>query len=153
MSLAITLHVLAFTLWVGGMFFAYMCLRPVAAEQLEPPLRLNLWAGVFKRFFPWVWLSVGTLLASGLWILFAVLGGMANAGLYVHLMLALGLVMMGIFGWVYFMPFARLKTAVDNRDWPAGGQQLAQIRRLVGINTILGVITIVVALAGRYWLN
>ena len=54
MSIALALHVLAITVWVGGMFFAYMVLRPIAASQLQPPQRLPLWQGVFSRFFPWV---------------------------------------------------------------------------------------------------
>ena len=66
MIIAKFLHILGFTVWVGGMFFAYMALRPVAALQLEPAQRLPLWAGVFARFFPWVWLTVALILASGL---------------------------------------------------------------------------------------
>lgn len=42
MSAMVTLHVLSVVIWVGGMFFAYMVLRPVAAAQLEPPVRLTL---------------------------------------------------------------------------------------------------------------
>jgi uncharacterized membrane protein len=45
------LHILGFTVSVGGMFFAYMALRPVAASQLEPAQRLLLWAGVFAKFW------------------------------------------------------------------------------------------------------
>ena len=41
MTLAISLHVLAAVIWVGGMFFAWIVLRPVAASQLEPPARLT----------------------------------------------------------------------------------------------------------------
>ena len=37
MAIAIPLHLLAAVIWVGGMFFAYMALRPVAASLLEPP--------------------------------------------------------------------------------------------------------------------
>lgn len=40
MPLAITLHVLSAVVWVGGMFFAWMALRPVAASLLEPPPRV-----------------------------------------------------------------------------------------------------------------
>ena len=150
MSVAILLHVLATVVWVGGMFFAYVCLRPVAAAMLEPPLRLTLWNQVFGRFFPWVWLSVALLLATGFWILFEVLGGFGGAGWHVHTMLVLGLVMMAIFAHVYFAPYRRLRRAVQAGDWPAGGSQLATIRRMVGINTILGVITIAVGAGGRY---
>ncbi|MGN5479437.1 hypothetical protein ACTMU2_28655 [Cupriavidus basilensis] len=49
------LHVTAAVVWVGGMFFAYLCLRPVAGQVLDPPSRLQLWRGVFDRFFRWVW--------------------------------------------------------------------------------------------------
>lgn len=51
MVLALVLHSLAAAVWVGGMFFAYMALRP-AAGALEPPQRLTLWRGTFDRFFP-----------------------------------------------------------------------------------------------------
>ena len=81
MPLAITLHLLAAIIWVGGMFFAYMALRPVAGSLLEPPVRLKLWTQVFSRFFPWVWLTVLVLLITGLWMIFGVYGGMAKAGM------------------------------------------------------------------------
>ena len=55
MPIAITLHLLAAVVWVGGMFFAYVALRPVAASLLPPPLRLPLWSQTVARFFPWVW--------------------------------------------------------------------------------------------------
>ena len=50
MGLAVLLHVLSVVVWVGGMFFAYMFLRPVAAAELEPPQRLDLEIRNFERF-------------------------------------------------------------------------------------------------------
>ncbi|MEJ1958254.1 MAG: hypothetical protein WDM70_01360 [Nitrosomonadales bacterium] len=41
------LHLLAVILWVGGMFFAYVVLRPSAVEILQSPERLRLWDKVF----------------------------------------------------------------------------------------------------------
>ncbi len=150
MSAMVTLHVLSVVIWVGGMFFAYMVLRPVAAAQLEPPLRLTLWVGVFGRFFPWVWLCVLTILGTGLWMMFGVFGGFADSPLYIHAMFSVGIVMMLIFMHVFFAPYGRLKRAVAAQDWPAGGQALAQIRVLVGINTLIGLGNIAIAAAGRY---
>ena len=150
MSIAITLHVLSAAIWVGGMFFAYMALRPVAASLLEPPLRLPLWSQVFARFFPWVWAAIILLLVTGFWIIFAVFDGMGAVKPYVHIMLALGIVMMLIFMHVFFAPYRRLKQAVASSDWPAGGKALAQIRRLVGINMLLGLSVIAIAAGGRY---
>ena len=150
MGSAVLLHLIAVVIWVGGMFFAYMFLRPVAAAQLEPPARLKLWAGVFSNFFPWVWSSIVAILATGFWMIFGVLGGMAAVGLYVHAMLGLGIVMMLIFLHVYFAPFGRLKRAVAAEDWPAGGKALSQIRVMVGINTLIGMVTVAIAAGGRY---
>lgn len=150
MALAITLHVLAAVIWVGGMFFAWMILRPVAAELLEPPQRLTLWYRVFQRFFPWVWATVVLLLTTGLWMLFGVFGGMGSAGVHVHLMLVSGLAMMAIFLHIWFAPYPRLGKAVSAEDWAAGGRQLGQIRRLIGINLILGLATVAIAAGGRF---
>jgi len=146
---AVLLHVIAVVIWVGGMFFAYMVLRPVAAGQLEPPARLKLWAGVFGLFFPWVWTAIAVILATGFWLIFAY-GGMGAVGGYVHAMLTLGIIMMLIFFHVFFAPYRRLKKAVATEDWPTGGKQLATIRKLVGINTLIGIVTVAVASGGRY---
>lgn len=147
-NVAIALHVLAVVIWVGGMIFAYRVLRPVAAEQLEPPARLNLWVGVFNNFFPIVWVSIVLILISGYYIIFDVYGGMSNAPLYVHAMNGLGLIMMAVFAHVFFAPYKRLKKAVAAEDWAAGGKSLNQIRMLVLINSALGTITILVATLG-----
>ncbi len=152
MGLALLLHTLAAVVWVGGMFFAWMVLRPVAATQLEAPQRLALWAGVFGRFFPWVFAAIATLLATGYWMALAFFGGFDAVGLHVHIMLWSGYLMMLIFLHVFFAPYRRLKRAVANADWAAGGRSLAQIRVLIGVNLVLGLLVIAVASGGRYLL-
>ena len=151
MNLTLLLHVLSVVVWVGGMFFAYMALRPVAASVLEPPQRLTVWAGVFGQFFPGVWGSVVLILGSGLHMLMK-LGGMA-APHYALTMLVLGVVMMLIYAHVFFAPYKKLQRAVGQQDWKAGGAALAQIRKLIGINLSLGLLTIVVVFVGRAMLN
>jgi uncharacterized membrane protein len=148
LPLLLCLHIAAVTLWVGGMFFAYVCLRPVAALQLEPPVRLRLWRAVLARFFPWVWVAVTVLLGSGLLMISAV--GMKAAPVHWHLMLSAGLIMMSIFLHVFFAPYKRLARAVDASDWPAAGAALAQIRTLVGFNMALGFATVAIATLGRW---
>jgi uncharacterized membrane protein len=150
MPLLIALHLIAAVVWVGGMFFAYMALRPVAASLLEPPLRLPLWTQTFARFFPWVWASVVLLPVTGYAILFGVFGGMAGAGIHIHLMQLLGWIMILLYLHLFFAPFRRMKRAVAAADWPAAGAQLAQIRRIVGINLVLGLLVVLIASGGRY---
>ncbi|MCW9012878.1 MAG: CopD family protein [Gammaproteobacteria bacterium] len=149
-SLYILLHVISVVIWVGGMFFAHACLRPIAADQLEPPLRLNLWVGVFGRFFPVVWLAIIILLFTGYMMIFSIWQSMAATPLYVHIMNGAGIVMMLIFMHVFFVPYKKLKAAVIAEDWPAGAKALAQIRMLVGVNILLGMLVIIVASGGRY---
>ncbi|WP_286236961.1 CopD family protein [Neptuniibacter halophilus] len=150
MSIALPLHLLAAIIWVGGMFFAYVCLRPVAAELLEAPQRLQLWCGVFRRFFTWVGIAILTLIISGHGMI-ALFGGFAQIGIHVHIMLATGYLMMLIFGHLYFSPFKKLKRAVAAQEWPAAGKQLNTIRKIVGINLGLGLFTAVVATGGKFF--
>jgi uncharacterized membrane protein len=145
MSIALFLHLLSVVVWVGGMFLAYVVVRPAIVEVLEPPQRLKLWSGIFRRFFPWVWAAVAVILASG----FMMMGQMPRVPVYVVVMTVIGVVMSGIFMQVYFAPFARLKRAVTAEDWKAGGAALGQIRMLVGINLALGIINIAVVVLGR----
>jgi len=149
LGFALLLHVLAATVWVGGMFFALVCLRPAAAE-LEAALRTKLWAGVLTRFFPWVWMAMAVLLVTGLWMTFEVLGGMKSAGPHVHLMLGLGLVMMLLAAHVYFAPLRRLRQAVAASHWTDAGKRLNQIRVFIAVNLALGLVVVALGSGGRY---
>ena len=142
------LHLASVTAWVGGMFFAYVCLRPVAAELLEPPQRLRLWRGVFARFFPWVWGAVVLIPLSGLAMIGRV--GFGAAPVNWHLMMTVGLMMVAIYIYVFAVPYAALKRAVDAQDWKAGGAALGRIRQCVGLNLALGFLTIALATLGRW---
>ena len=141
------LHLAGVVIWVGGMFFAWMCLRPVAAANLEPPARLKLWADVFARFFPWVWGSVLVILLSGTWIMLAI--GVEQSPPHWQVMLWLGWVMSAIFVYVFLVPYSTLKAAVAGQNWADGGKALGRIRQLIGTNLILGCVTVAVATLGR----
>lgn len=144
------LHLLAVLVWVGGMFFAYVVLRPAAVDVLQPPERLRLWDNVFHRFFNWVWGAVGIILVTGFYMIYQY-GGMAHAPHHVHVMLLLGLVMVGIYVYVFFACYVPFNMHVAKERWKEAGQILGKIRKLVGVNLFLGVITVSVALTGVAW--
>ncbi len=148
MTISQFVHLLAAVVWVGGMFFAYMALRPAAVEVLQPPDRLRLWVRTFHRFFKWVWLAVVLLLLSGFYMIH-LMGGLFHAPGYVQTMLAMGLAMMGIYAYVFFMQYRRLAARVASQDWPRAGETLATIRKVVAVNLTLGMLTIGVAIVGR----
>jgi uncharacterized membrane protein len=141
----LTLHLLGTIVWVGGMFFAHMAMRQAAHELLEPPLRLPFLKRALDRFFRWVWLAVILILVSGYWIFLVLLQG--KAGLYVHLMQGVGLLMVALFCFIYFIPYRRMGEALEGQDIPAAAGHMAQIRRIIGINLILGLATSVIAVS------
>ena len=145
MFIAITLHLLAVIVWVGGMFFAHMALRPAANELLEPAQRLPLLKSVLDRFFRWVWLAIILILVSGYWIFLGLWQGQAE--LHVHLMQGVGLVMVGLFAFIYFVPYRGMGHALASGDIPRAGAQMAIIRRFIGINLVLGLVTTVIGAA------
>lgn len=144
------LHLLAVLVWVGGMFFAYVVLRPAAVDVLQPPERLRLWDDVFRRFFKWVWGAIGTILATGLYMIYQY-GGMAHVARYIHVMLLLGLVMMGIYIYVYFGCYVKFNLHVAKERWKEAGAILGKIRKLIGLNLALGLVTVCVAVLGKLW--
>lgn len=150
MYLTIALHVVAAVIWVGGMFFAYMALRPAAAQVLEPPLRLQLWVQSLKLFFLWVWLCIIVLLVTGYWMIFNVFGGFHDLAMHIHLMHGLGIIMILIYMHVFFAAYRRLRHATIIEDYQEGGRRLGQIRRLIGLNLLLGLSIILIASGGRY---
>jgi uncharacterized membrane protein len=150
MIIGLAFHIVAAVIWVGGMFFAYVVLRP-GMSPLEPAVRLPLWHRVFSRFFLWVWLSIAVLLASGFAMVFLGFGGFATVGAYVRVMMALGVVMMVIYTYLYIVPWRHFARAVLTADWPAANKHIGQIRLLVGSNLVLGLVTVVIGASGRYY--
>jgi uncharacterized membrane protein len=133
-------HVLCAVVWVGGMAFAYIVLRPGMAV-LEPPQRIALHSQVFRRFFLIIWHAMPLILLTGFIMIFAVFGGMASVAWPVHVMLLLGLVMSAIFLVIFFGPYRTFRAS-------PGPVPLDAIRKLIGLNLALGVVTIAIAAFG-----
>jgi uncharacterized membrane protein len=137
----LALHVLCAVIWVCGMFFAYVVLRP-SMSVLEPIQRIALHTQVFRRFFLVVWHVMPLILITGFAVLFGFYGGMASVGWNVHLMLLLGLIMSAVFLLIVFGPYARFRRTTDRATAAAS---IDRIRQLIGINLVIGIVTVVVA--------
>ena len=131
-------HVLSVVLWVGGMFFAYVVLRPSLAV-LEPAERVALHTAVFRRFFLIVWHAMPLSILTGLAMLFGIYGGMAGVPWPIHAMLTLGLAMGAIFLAIFFGPYKQFRTAEDR---PTKVAALDGIRKMIGLNLVLGLLAI-----------
>ena len=146
-ALAYSLHVLAALIWVGGMFFAWMILRPAAIKALEGPARLKLWVEVFQRFFVWVWIAVAVLPISGVGLLQMRFNGFETAPRYVQIMMGLYIVMVALFIRIQSLQLPELRKAVEAQAWADGAAVVGKIRRLVGCNLIVGLVLVAIAAA------
>ena len=134
------LHLLCAVLWVGGMFFAYVVLRPSMAA-IEAPQRMLLHTRVFRKFFLVIWHAMPLILITG----FAMLGlhwDMATAPWQIHAMLGLGLLMAAVFLAIFFGPYRQFRRTTDRNRMASS---LDNIRKLIGVNLVLGLITVIVA--------
>jgi uncharacterized membrane protein len=138
----LAVHVLCAVIWVGGMFFAYVVLRP-SLSVLEPIQRIALHTQIFRRFFLIVWHVMPLILLSGFAALFGLFGGPATAPWNISVMMLLGLIMSAIFLMIVFGPYARFRRSTDRTTIVAS---MDRIRKLIAVNLVLGIVTVVVAL-------
>jgi len=147
-ALFLCLHLLAATLWVGGMAVMHVAVRPAAVHTLEVPQRLAFLCDALGRFFAWVVAAVLVLPVTG-FLMLAASGGMRGTHWRIHAMLGIGLVMIAIFGRIRMLDYPRLQRAVAAAQWPAAGAAMAQLRRWVSVNLLLGIAVFVIVLLGR----
>ena len=62
-----------------------------------------------------------------------------------------GIVMTLLFLHLYFAPWRRFSRAVETGALQDAAKQLNQIRRIVAINLVLGLLTVAVGASGRFW--
>ncbi len=134
------LHLLFAVIWVGGMFFAYFVLRPSMAA-IDPPQRMLLHTRVFRRFFLLVWHAMPVMLITGFGMLFLI-GGMNQVPWPIHAMAALGVIMSAVFLAVVFGPYRKFRRTTDRTRMASS---LDSIRRLIAVNLLLGLVTIILA--------
>lgn len=147
-NLAYALHVLFAVLWVGGMAFAILALRPALAA-LEPAQRVALMGSVHKRFFLLVWHAMPIVLLSGYYLLLGVYGGFRGAGWHVHLMHLTGLLMAAIYVALFTGPWKQMRSALAAGNVKAAAEANDRVRQMVLLNLGLGLLTVGVAAWGR----
>jgi len=134
-------HVLGAVLWVGGMFFAYAVLRP-SLQVLDPAQRMSLHAQVFKRFFLVVWHAMPLLILTGFIMLFGYYGGMAHVDWNIHVHAAARTGDGSSVSGDRVRPYRTFTRTADRAAMAAAADS---IRKLIGLNLGLGIITVVVA--------
>jgi len=152
-STAVIFHVLAVVIWVGGMFFAHMILRPTMMK-LPSELRISFGGQIFARFFYWVWGAIFIILTTGYGVILGIFGGFTRVPLHIHLMMGTGNLMVLFFCYLWFFPYRALRAALIIGNHATVNLHQTQIRQIITINLLLGITTISIAIFGRlYGLN
>ncbi len=149
-GLWLLLHLVGVVVWVGGMFFAHHCMRPVIVLRCEPPQRLRLLSEILGKFFNYVSLSLVLIWISGIALLHGASGKMPLSSM---IMFSIAIVMTLLFVIIKWARFPLLEAAVVKGDWSAGAAAMNSIRKLVAANLGLGFLVILVATVGPYWLK
>jgi len=143
-GLVLAVHLLGMAVWVGGMTYALFVLRP-SLGLLDGTQRVSVHLQTLKRFLRLIAHVMPVVLVTGWAMEIFREGGFARADWHINAMQGLGVVMAGIFLWIYLGPFRRASRAI--RPQPA---LFDRIRGLIGFNLVLGVATVVVASLGHY---
>ena len=147
-ALLLLIHLLAAVVWVGGMAFTLLCLRPAAIAVLPPPQRIPFMHAALGRFFKIVVMAIALLLATGVIMILTV--GTKNMPAAWMWMVGLGVVMMSVFFHLRAVPFSRLGKCVETQDWPLAAGQLERLRLGVLLNLAIGLAIFAVMKLGRY---
>ena len=143
------LHLIAGIVWLGGMTFMLFALRPAALATLEAQSRAQLMGQVWRRFFAIVLGAIVVLFTTGTHLYTQTFRaarlatGDGSVPLGWNIMLVLGLVMMLIFGHIYFAGFKKYKRAVAAAQWPDAAKAAGLIHTMTVINFSLGWVAIV----------
>lgn len=137
-----TIHLLALIVWLGGMFFTLACLRPSLAA-IDAPQRPRLMAAVMGRFLDAVGWAAALMLGTGATMMAQMGAGAVPRS--VHVMAALGVLMIGVYVFIRLRLYPRLRAAVGGAalDGPAAAAALGTIRMAVLANLAIGTAIVV----------
>jgi uncharacterized membrane protein len=133
------LHVAGVVVWLGGMFFAVVCLHP-SLQVLEGRTRAELVSATLGRFLAWVAVSVVLIWLSGGAMLAAIEAQALPLGW--HLMIGIGVVMTLVYLWIVFALFLPARRALARNDLASVGPRLGRIRGFVVLNLVLGTLAV-----------
>lgn len=134
-----TLHVLGAVVWVGGLFFLLLIMRP-AISGLDPAQRVDVYRAAFHRFLRMLWVVIPGMLITGYVMMFGEFGGFTDGRWNLHLMHMLGLGMAALFMTIWFGPYQAFRRGQ--------GRAIDLIRPLLVTSLLLGLATIIVATTG-----
>jgi uncharacterized membrane protein len=137
--LVTAIHLLCVVLWVGGMAFLLLTLRP-GLNTLDPAARLMLQGVVFRRFFRTIWQVMPMAIISGLLLLILSYSHQALPW-EVMVMQTGGVLMAAIFVGMVLVPNKRFQEKLAAGT--ATHADVVPIRRLIWLSLGIGAIILI----------
>ena len=132
-------HLIGVVVWIGGMFFAAVCLHPSLAV-LSGKERAALMSGTLGRFLGYVIAAIALIWISG--IVLVADAGLEQLPIGWQLMIGVGLLMTLIFGYLYLGLFRPARRAFAAGEMALVPRLMGRIRTLVIVNLVLGTVAI-----------
>ncbi len=123
------LHIFFAILWIGGMVYSLLFLKPSLKELPNEDQRHRLLRSVFSKFFPAVWLSILVLFITGMGLWHGYRRDFSENPLF-HTKLFLFALMILVFTYIYFFLFRKNK--------------LSQIPNLILVNLLFGIFILLI---------
>ncbi len=123
------IHLFFAILWIGGMVYSLLFLKPSLKELTNEEQRQRLLRSVFSKFFPAVWLSILVLFITGMGLWHGYRRDFSANPLF-HTKLFLFALMILVFTYIYFFLFRKNK--------------LLHIPNLVWVNLLLGIFILLI---------
>ncbi len=147
-ALIFWVHMLAAVVWIGGMVFNLLVVRP-SMGVVDLPQRLKLADNILRRFIPVVWISVGLLVLTGLLMTLKRVASFeillkTGYGNILILKLTLVAVMISIVVLIRYSLLPRFESLIDSQS-SALNKVLGQMVTLVKVNLVLGVLVLLLA--------
>ena len=128
-------HLGGVIVWIGGMFFAAVCLHP-SLGVLAGKERAALMAGTLGRFLGYVIAAIVLIWVSGIVLMMRAGGTSLPVGW--HLMIGIGMLMTLIFAYLYLRLFLPARRAIGAGEMAPVPGLMGRIRTLVITNLVLG---------------
>lgn len=137
--LVTAIHLLSVVIWVGGMAFLMLVLRP-GLMAVEPGARITVQGALFRRFFRTVWHVMPIAVISGLLLLILDYGHQTIPW-PVMVMQTGGILMAAIFIGMFMVPNRHLQTKLAAGT--ATAEDILPVRRLVLLNLVIGTVILI----------
>lgn len=148
-----SLHILGATIWVGGLFMLVAIIWPsINQTVINHQAYLKASVDVLGMFIPWLIAASIMTIISGYVTLFGLYHGFKSAPLYIHIMAGFGFFMLLLVGHIIMSPWKRMHKALEEKAWDEVEKYLPKAKLFVWIGLVIGVIVLLVAGSGRYWI-